>query len=275
MKLRLISVAILTSLMGAAPARAQDGPPYYLALGDSLSVGIQPNLAGIDVKTNQGYVDDLYAFYRSRIPGLRLKKLGCSNETTDTMMLGGVCDYDGADSQLAAALAFLKTHHVAFMTIDIGANNVDKCVSTAGIDQTCLNLGIASAFNDLPVILLTLRSQAPDVPIFAMNYFDPFLALVRFGPVGVQIAKDSLPNTLLFNALLENIYGAYGVPVANVQQAFHTTDTTPFAGVPLNVLLATAWTWTAFPPPIGPNPHPNAIGYAVIAGAFVKVIRLP
>jgi hypothetical protein len=162
---------------------------------------------------------------------------------------------------------------VAFITIDIGANNVDKCVSVAGIDQACVNEGGLSVAQDLPMILLALRSAAPNVPIFAMNYPDPFLALVRFGAAGQQIAAASLPNTLAFNAVLENIYSSFGVSVADVAQAFHTTDTTPIGGVPLNVLLATAWTWTGFPPPIGPNPHPNALGYAVIAGAFVKQIR--
>src|SRR5205809_6098056 len=32
--------------------------------------------SGVQVETNQGYVDDLYALYRAAIPGLQLVKLG-------------------------------------------------------------------------------------------------------------------------------------------------------------------------------------------------------
>ena len=55
--------------------------PYYLALGDSLAVGIQPDASGLYKPTAQGYADDLHALYRARLPGLQLVKLGCSGET--------------------------------------------------------------------------------------------------------------------------------------------------------------------------------------------------
>ena len=43
------------------------------------------------------------------------------------MRQGGVCSYPGAGSQLAAAVAFLRTHRgsVKYLTIDIGANDID------------------------------------------------------------------------------------------------------------------------------------------------------
>ena len=273
MKPRFISLAILVVFWGVAPVAAADGPRYYLALGDSLALGFQPNAAGTPAPTNHGYVDDLYAFYRAFIPNLRLAKLGCSGELTTTMISGGKCAYT-EESQLAEAVAFLHAHRVAFVTIDIGANNIDGCVSAAGLLQSCVDDGIKAAMYDLPRILYKLRSEAPDVPIFAMNYYDPFLALATFGPLGQQIAVQSLQNAIVFNAVLENAYNAFGVPVADVEQAFRTTDTTPFLGIPLNVLLAAAWTWMDAPPPIGPDFHPNSTGYAVIAASFAKVIRL-
>ena len=47
----------------------------------------------------------------------------------------------------------------------------------------------------------------------------------------------------------------------------------PFAaegtpGWPRNVALVCSWTWACAPPPRGPNEHPNAAGYRVIASAF-------
>jgi hypothetical protein len=56
--------------------------------------------------------------------------------------------------------------------------------------------------------------------------------------------------------------------VANVAAAFRIES------FPTNVLLALTWTWMA-PPPRGPDIHPNADGYAAIAGAFVKAIGAP
>jgi lysophospholipase L1-like esterase len=276
MQRRLISLAILATLWATSSAYANGAPEYYLALGDSLSVGVQPSLNGTDVKTNQGYADDLYAFYRSRVPGLRLAKLGCSGETVATMLFGGGPCYTGG-TQLDAAMAFLRSHQVAFITLDIGANDVDTCISPQGVDDSCVQDGINAVLLDLPPILAALRTVAPEVPIFAMNYYDPFLGLWRFGPLGQQIAMKSLPGALAFNSVLAEVYNTFGVPVADVAAAFHMTDSTPvpLADVPVNVFLTLAWTWMAAPPPIGPNVHPNAFGYAVIAGAFVRKIGTP
>jgi hypothetical protein len=107
-----------------------------------------------------------------------------------------------------------------------------------------------------------------------MNYNDPLLGLWRFGPAGQQFASDSLKITVFFNSVLEKIYGVFHVPVADVAQAFRITDSRPLplVDVPVNVFLALSWTWMNLSPPLGPDVHPNAIGYAVIAGAFVKVI---
>ena len=103
---------------------------YYLALGDSLSQGVQPDAAGGDVETGQGYADQLYAALLPAHPGLRLVKLGCPGETSKTMIDGGICRYPGG-SQLAAAVAFLRAHRgrMFLITIDIGANDPEDCGS--------------------------------------------------------------------------------------------------------------------------------------------------
>ena len=61
-------------------------------------------------------------------PFLRLKKLGCSGETTTTMITGGVCDYT-AGNQLAQAMAFLQTHRVVLITITIGGDDILHCIT--------------------------------------------------------------------------------------------------------------------------------------------------
>jgi hypothetical protein len=110
-----------------------------------------------------------------------------------------------------------------------------------------------------------------------MNYYDPFLAAWKLGASGKLVASESLTATLAFNSLLQGWYDVAGVPVADVAGAYHITNfaLVPIVGVPLNVLLALSLTWIGAPPPVGPDIHPNALGYAVIAGAFVKTIAAP
>jgi lysophospholipase L1-like esterase len=275
MQHRLVVIVAFLLLAVARLAQAVPQPPYYLALGDSLARGIQPLPDGALVETNQGYVDDLYAAYRLTHPFLRLKKLGCSGETTTTMITGGVCSY-GAGNQLAQAVLFLQTHPVALITITIGGDNILHCISIGGINETCRDAGVAAALADLPHILIALQAVAPNVPIVAANYYDPFLAAAVLlpSPTGELLALASLVETVNFNTLLEGIYGGFGVPVADVASAFHTTDysNVPLINLPRNVVLSLIWTWMSATPPRGPDIHPRAIGYAVIAGAFVRAI---
>jgi lysophospholipase L1-like esterase len=275
MWIRLVGLAVFVMLWGAAIARATE-PTYYVALGDSLAIGLQASPSG-DVATNQGYADDLFAQYSTQIPGLTLSKLGCSGETTTSMIEGGICNYaDG--SQLDAAVAFLKTHKVAFVTLDIGANDVDHCFTTSGIDSSCVQNGLKTVASNLPWIVRELRQAAgPNTPIVAMNYYDPFLAAWTIASGGKTVAVDSLAAATEFNLILESIYLAYRIPVADVARAFKIYNfiAVPGEDVPVNVFLTLAWTWMGAPAPVGPDIHPNAAGYAAIAGAFASKIAVP
>ena len=64
---------------------------------------------------------------------------------------------------------------------DIGANDVDGCVSAAGVDNACVAGGIAAAGTNLRVILGALQAADPGVRVVGMNYYDPFLAVWRQG----------------------------------------------------------------------------------------------
>jgi len=285
-RIRFLAVvaATLALLLGtgtaalAAPAAASGagGPAYYLSLGDSLAQGVQPTSSGVSVVTDQGYVDDLYAAYRRQVPGLQLVKLGCPGESTDTMINGGVCPYSPDSSQLAAAADFLAAHRgrIALVTLDIGANDVDSCVSAAGVDNACVAGGIAAAGTNLPVILGALQAADPGVRVVGMNYYDPFLALWRQGSDGQVLATDSVGLTNTFNGVLESAYKAAGVPVADVSTAFFTNTSTmrPVVNLPLNVATICVLTWMCAPAPVGGNIHPRPLGYLVIAGTFVTKV---
>ncbi len=275
----LLALTGLLTLPGLAVGVASAGERsvFYLSAGTSLSVGIQPNLAGHNRRTQQGYADQLHAALLASIPKLKLVKLGCPGETSVTMIGGGICDYE-AGSQLAQAVSFLQNHQgsVALVTIDMGANDIEPCGSLGGVDQQlCVTMAFTNVALNLPTIVGALRAAAgPDVPIVAMNYYNPFLASWFQNPA---LAGASAQLQVAFNSLLALIYSnpLFGVPVADVAGAFFSLDFTPVPqanNIPHNVLVVCQLTWMCVPPPIGPNIHANADGYGVIAGAFLAAL---
>jgi lysophospholipase L1-like esterase len=277
---RLVVTALFLVVVTPRLALALPQPPYYLALGDSLSQGVQPRFNGTLSPTTQGYVDDVFGVLRLTHPFLQLKKLGCSGETIASMLLGGNQNCAYAGSQLDQAVAFIQTHRVALITITIGGDDILQCISKTGvIDDQCLKDGKDAIEKGLPSILTALRLAAgPYVPIIGANYYDPFLAawVLLPPPAGPMLAQESLLITTQgLNPLLEGIYTGFGIKVADVASAYRITDFTLIPGInlPRNVFLELVWTWIGAPPPRGPDIHPNANGYAVIAAAFIKKIR--
>jgi lysophospholipase L1-like esterase len=286
--------AALLAIPGGASA-ATSTPRYYLALGDSLSQGVQPNVAGVSLETDQGYPDQLFAIERRRIPSLRLVKLGCPGDTTTSMLTGHGneanarffrCDKAGG-SQLRAAELFLRAHHrpgeVALVTVDIGANDVDGCAGPGVNVGQCVTAGEASIKRNLPLILRGVKRAAPaGTVLVGMNLYDPILS--GYFDASPSVRALAAASVAFLNAINEQIAAANraaGYKTADVAGAFRSYDATvsvPYNGqlVPVNVATVCSWTWACTAPPSGPNIHANKNGYAVIAGAFARVIgRLP
>ena len=184
-------------------------------------------------------MDDLYSLYRYEVPGLQLAKLGCPGERTGTMRNGEKSSYS-LGSQLDQAVAFLETHHVVLVTIDIGANNVDGCLSAGGIDETCITNGITAAATDLPVILGTLQASLGVRPRRSNcrdELLRPVPRRVVEGPPFRLSPPLSVSLATYYNGVLGSIYGYFHDPVADVQSAFQTTNFTPvrIIGLPVNV----------------------------------------
>jgi lysophospholipase L1-like esterase len=263
---------------------AGDGQVYYLSLGDSLSRGVQPTATGQDTPTARGYADRLEAWLRAAIPRLRLVKLGCSGETTTTMIHGGICRYP-AGSQLAQAARFLRAHRgsTALITIDIGGNDPNSCVIGAR-PQTiigCVLGRIPKIERNLAAILATLRLAAgPRVLIVGMTYYVPELGLWRSGHTGRQIGMVTDAFAASVNRILADGYHRYGARVADVFAAFRSTDFGPGGPAkasravkpPPNVTSICSLTWMCAASPRGPNEHANDAGYRVIARTFWRTI---
>ncbi len=281
----LAATVILLISMAAAPAMAADDPArqsdahatWYLALGDSLAAGYQPvGDPANDHKTRAGYPDQLWLMARQHYPGLQLENLGCPGANTETIWLDYPrCSYPHG-SQMDEALAFIDEHRdeLAFITIDIGFNDFE-CTDAL----ECLLPGIAALQRRLPPILAELQAAAPGVPIVGMNTYDPYLSL-WFDEETRSLSGQSVVAIQLINATLEIVYADAGVPVADVEEAFEITDwetIVPMAGrgdVPRNVALLCERTWLCHEPPLGPDRHPNALGFRVMAEAFAQELGL-
>jgi lysophospholipase L1-like esterase len=264
---------LIGSFLLAVPASAADShasPRYYLALGDSLAFGYQPNH-----DFDHGYVNQLYAALHASQPRLRLTNLGCPGETSASLVTGGRCPYPGGLSQLDAAVAFLRAHpgQVKLITLDIGGNDVAHCVTMAGIDLACFNQGLLTIAHSLSVTVSRLRAAAPWAEMVGMTYYDTVLAAWLAGPAGQALAQQSLPLSHQLNAQLSLLYRAGRFRVADVAAAFSTDDMTLVNGVPLNVVRICQWTWMCALKPLGPDIHANTAGYAVIAQTFLAALQ--
>jgi len=266
----LIGVGLGGNAAGAsARPAAKPATEYYLALGDSLAAGVGAST------TSKGYVADLYAkeHKKKRWHGLVLENLSCSGATTGSMLNGGGCSYTSG-TQLGDAEAFLSAHagQVAFVTIDIGANDVDSCVSGTGIDMTCFDNGMSAITTNLPLILSGLASAGGSTPVVGMSYYDPFLAAwVLLGTSGQAVAQESESLAGGLNSLLVGDFGAGHA--ADVAGAFATTDfalKAKYLGttVPVNVARVCEWTNMC----THEDFHADDAGHARIAKAFEKVL---
>ncbi|MCU1493738.1 MAG: hypothetical protein JWO62_1502 [Acidimicrobiaceae bacterium] len=274
---------------------------YLLALGDSLAAGYQPvdGRTPPSVNPATGYADGGYpGGYAADLASQRhltLVDLACPGETTASMTgspAEGQCTkvYKaelGASSQLAAAKAFLARHvgAVSLITIDLGANNIDGCVSARTFNVACLNAGQNTVKRQLPAIVASLRSvlatDDPGARLVGMNYYDPFLGIAYApgGFAGTAGAALSLPAVRAFNGMLATIYHRQAVPVADVATAFSTGAVLPVRSyarhrLPLNVDLVCRWTWMCPLPGSSAKAdiHADTVGYRVIASAFTKVL---
>ena len=231
---------------------------HYLALGDSLAFGFQPN-----GDFTHGYVPDLFQILQNH--GTKdFFNLGCPGETSSTLINGG-CRYAPPPpyTQLAAALAYLKANagNVSPVTLDIGANDVlhDTNPSTCTVNVTQFNADVAKLDANLKHFILPQLKAALKVngrvtgEIVMMNYYDPLQ----------NLCPNSVKYTRILNRHLAADVEGFG-SIVNVFRAFGGSKTP-------NPNICTL-TWMCTPPPLGPDIHATNEGYSVIADTFADAI---
>jgi len=287
---RFLTLALAASLLALVPSAAQaakaEPPKLAVALGDSLSTGVQPDAAGKNQATKAGYPYQLAA--RS---GAKLKNFGCGGATSGSLVTSDKKCFEHfgklpfknknrATSQLAAAEKYIRENRddIAYVTIDIGANDVASCAAGGKLDVKCVTEGIARIKKYVPEISKRLRAAAgKDVPIAGMTFYNPFLQQWFTNP-GLAEATVGIAKAQVNDALTK-IYKKQKIKVADVGTAFGTykpfSQTTTYngrAGVPVAVANICKYSWMCAPAPRGPNIHATKSGYTLITDTFQKAL---
>lgn len=256
---RALARASSQELAGSTARIRAPRPVYYLALGDSLAYGLQPN-----GDYTHGYVDDLYRVLRH--DGVNhLVDLGCNGETSTTF-LKGPCPhpelrkYPYSGPQLQAALTFIHHHpnSVKVVTLNLGINDlnwsIDESACAPGSDPQGVVAAFDANFSAIVTQLLTaLRGRAR---VLTMTEYDPYENACAAHP-----QLNALVGAL--DARVRAVSASHRVPVADVFTAFGGT------GLPYTKVCTYTWTCSSYH-----DGHPTRAGYAVIASLFRRAGRL-
>lgn len=256
--LPVTALVLSLSMAGAAPSSQAVQAPVYLALGDSVAVGVgasDPEVGGYTALVWEG----LRETTRYQESGLEYVNLAVSGETTDSMLAEG--------GQLEKALALLRERNgdgnaggdVEVVTLTIGGNDIlrllrgsSPCVPDPDSVrcQEELDRTLARLEANLSLILSELREAAGDrVKLFVMGYYNPFS--------GTGVAFDDAGDEAIMrvNDVIEQTATAPGVDAVLVDVAPVFLERGPQLSH-INRL----------------DIHPNDAGYRAIADAFLAAI---
>jgi lysophospholipase L1-like esterase len=279
-------LVVVTSVVAGAPPASAAGTSttdstFLLAIGASVSVGVQPTLRHAHGQpTHKGYANDLIAMQAARGTTMQLIQTGCPGETTQQVLYGGDHCYARGHSQLLRAVAFLRAHQnqEGVVTLDLGFNDLRGCFRHQTVDTTCVNARMNLLSIQLPQIITALRAVAgPHVTFVGINHYNPYLAAALGGPTGRALADASVPVINLLNSTLATVYSQNSIPVADVAGRFRTSDKTRVSvdGIGVageNLAQICALTWMCQEPPYGPNLHPSNQGYQTIADTIAALL---
>jgi len=245
----LISLALTTFTTGQAQAHQLSfvGPKqHYLALGDSMAFGYQP-----DLNFSHGYAEDFGHDLEQQQSGRDFANMACPGETSTTM-LTGKCPYPFLRKylylgpQLDAALAYLKTYRgqVSPVTLNIGANNVlpDINATTCVVNVDKFKADLATLDTDLKQVILPKLRSALTVngvmtgDLVMIGYYDPYQnmcpnSLSYSGQLNQHLANDIKGYGTMIDTF--TAFGGPAIPNPNICtytwmcslfHDFHATD---------------------------------------------------
>jgi lysophospholipase L1-like esterase len=280
----VLGVALPASLAvpGTAQARtAAKSPTYYVSLGDSYSVGVQPGLG-----STPGYT-----VYVARKTHLTLVNFGCGGATTTSILntvgcpdvlphtAGGVT-YP-TTTQIAAAEAFLTAHrgHIGLITVTIGGNDVVACVGQAN-PGSCVVTVSNNITTNVAALAADLRAAAgPKVPIIGSTYPDIVLGAYVYptNPASASTLNLAKLSVVAFksivNPALAKAYASSNGKFVDVTAATgayvpltKTVNTKTYGVIPVAVAGVCTYSWFC----AQGNIHATTPGYTLIGKLIVS-----
>ena len=256
----------------AAPLPAFELPQrYYLALGDSLTYGIQP--AKVDAglppsKFDSGFVDGFARRLRALNPKLEVVNYGCPGESTRTFVAGGCPWLAGGralhdsfhGAQLKAALAFLHAHPnaVSSITLNLGGNDAqafaDACKNNFACARARAPKALAQIGSRLASILHQLRLAAPKAEVIVIGIWNNDLRTTR----------QSDPLYRAFDLSIGQVAAKQGARFADPFPLFN-----PQGNLARERARICAYTFMCS----RGDGHPTDAGYRALATAVIKASR--
>jgi lysophospholipase L1-like esterase len=273
---------VLTGVLGAAQAAQAAGTSktYYVSLGDSYSVGYQP-----DRGSTPGYTVVV-----AKATRLTLVNFGCGGATTTSLVssvgcpdvlphtTGGVT-YP-TTTQEAAALSFLNAHrgHIGLITVSIGGNDVTACASQAN-PISCVGTAVAGMKKNVTSLAAALRTAAgPKVPLIGLTYPDVILGSYVYptNPANASVLSLAKLSVVAFKSLinpaLTKAYGSAQGSLVDVTKATgayvpltKTVHSRTYGTIPAAVASVCTLTWFC----AQGNIHATTKGYTLIGKLVV------
>jgi lysophospholipase L1-like esterase len=282
----IASVVLVTLVIPPLSVQARPGivrvKSYYLALGDSLAYGFQPNQ-----DYDHGYAQQWFALLQSK--GSRsFTDYGCPGQSSTAMYTEHGCPFPSHDAypdnmtQLQAAVAFITTHahQVSPVSLDIGANDLIPHIqfvpdSTSPTGVSCVDPMLATdeetlnnnlKYTILPDLVEALKNRGGQLTgdLVVMNYYFPFQNICPkqislFEDFNSQIAAD-----VQFVASAERV----SIPLADVFTAFGGS------AYPNPNICTYTWMCSGYQDihATGGQPGEPGNGYGVIAQTFNSLV---
>ncbi len=254
--------ALTTAAPTVTPTPEPTGPrPLYLALGDSLSVGV-----GASDGPSRGWV----GLVNAALPEWDLLNLGVSGDDSRELLFGGPLDEGLRHIALRAADAE-PGNEVGAITLEIGGNDLLDIYFNLVIPGDCpsaiealqrdvcvraLESALAAYRSNLAETLQRLIEAAPETPLFLMTIYNPFSGgssvLDEMGVLALE-GREGTAFPKGMNDIIREVGAEAGVTVVEWYRLFLGKQSQYIA----QDLI-----------------HPNDTGHAVMAGAVTEAMAL-
>jgi lysophospholipase L1-like esterase len=290
-KVALSALAVLaaatTLLLSPSTTGATSSPTYYVSVGDSYSIGYQPDPT---LALRHGYTNTVLSLEQKRGTSLTLVNFGCGGATTASLLTSKGCPLGAlhgprypTTSQATAALQFIAAHHghIGLITVSIGGNDITACAAAAD-PTTCVVKVMPTVATNITTLVKELHAAAgKKVPIVGTTYPDVILGTWVHPPVSQTLATLSVAAfRLIINPVMKRAYDDNGgtfVDGTTATGAYtpltKTVSLKPYGKIPVAVADVCTLTWFCTKGDI----HPHTRGYQLIGTLIVKALpkKLP